>query len=105
MLPKLLHPFLIALAIGMPAHAQLAPPQREDIPAVQRQKITEPDERELQTHGHYRNRRGEEVHAPAKSTSDKAPDGASAHCRDGTYSFSRSRRGTCSHHGGVAAWL
>jgi hypothetical protein len=24
---------------------------------------------------------------------------------DGTYSFSQSRRGTCSHHGGVAKWL
>ncbi|WP_431636442.1 DUF3761 domain-containing protein [Dyella sp. KULCS107] len=33
------------------------------------------------------------------------PAGASAQCRDGTYSFSRSRRGTCSHHGGVARWL
>ncbi|WSY63845.1 DUF3761 domain-containing protein [Nocardia sp. NBC_00881] len=34
-----------------------------------------------------------------------APDGASAHCKDGTYSFSRHRAGTCSHHGGVACWL
>lgn len=33
------------------------------------------------------------------------PSGASAICRDGTYSFSQSRRGTCSHHGGVAKWL
>lgn len=31
--------------------------------------------------------------------------GATALCRDGTYSFSRNRRGTCSHHGGVAKWL
>lgn len=30
------------------------------------------------------------------------PDGASAVCRDGTYSFSRQRSGTCSRHGGVA---
>lgn len=29
----------------------------------------------------------------------------SAVCRDGTYSYSRSRRGTCSHHGGVARWV
>jgi hypothetical protein len=35
----------------------------------------------------------------------RAPIGASARCRDGTYSFSRNRRGTCSWHGGVAAWL
>ena len=34
-----------------------------------------------------------------------APAGASARCRDGTYSFSAHRRGTCSHHGGVAQWL
>ena len=33
------------------------------------------------------------------------PPGASARCRDGTYSFSASRRGTCSRHGGVAQWL
>ena len=30
---------------------------------------------------------------------------ASARCNDGTYSYSRNRRGTCSHHGGVAYWL
>ncbi|MBL8195108.1 MAG: DUF3761 domain-containing protein [Blastocatellia bacterium] len=33
------------------------------------------------------------------------PPGARAICRDGTYSFSQNRRGTCSHHGGVAQWL
>ena len=33
------------------------------------------------------------------------PAGASAICWDGTYSFSQSRRGTCSHHGGVKIWL
>jgi hypothetical protein len=37
--------------------------------------------------------------------SKAAPAGASAQCRDGTYSFSKSRRGTCSHHGGVSTWL
>src|SRR5438445_7884401 len=33
------------------------------------------------------------------------PSGATARCRDGTYSFSKHRSGTCSHHGGVATWL
>jgi hypothetical protein len=33
------------------------------------------------------------------------PGGPSAVCRDGTYSYSQSRSGTCSHHGGVARWL
>ena len=41
--------------------------------------------------------------SPTKYSS--APAGATALCRDGTYSFSRSRRGTCSHHGGVKKWL
>ncbi len=31
-------------------------------------------------------------------------DGASAICRDGTYSYSKSRSGTCSGHGGVGQW-
>jgi len=31
--------------------------------------------------------------------------GAMARCRDGTYSFSQHRRGTCSYHGGAAKWL
>lgn len=31
-------------------------------------------------------------------------DGATAKCNDGTLSYSRHHRGTCSHHGGVAVW-
>jgi Protein of unknown function (DUF3761) len=31
--------------------------------------------------------------------------GATALCRDGTYSYSANRRSACSHHGGVAQWL
>lgn len=34
-----------------------------------------------------------------------APPGATARCRDGTYSYSKHHSGTCSHHGGVAVWL
>ena len=51
----------------------------------------------------YVNSRGHCVHRPVRA--NKAPPGASARCRDGTYSFSQSRRGTCSWHGGVAQWL
>ncbi|WP_372442060.1 DUF3761 domain-containing protein [Actinomadura violacea] len=40
--------------------------------------------------------------APARPS---YPAGASAVCRDGTLSYSAHRRGTCSHHGGVARWL
>ncbi|WP_175715869.1 DUF3761 domain-containing protein [Burkholderia ambifaria] len=63
------------------------------------------NEADLDRHDTYRNRDGDTVHAPAHSKSGRVPEGASARCRDGTYSFSRHRRGTCSGHGGVAAWL
>src|SRR5438552_2746816 len=33
------------------------------------------------------------------------PPGATAQCRDGSYSYSHHRSGTCSYHGGVAVWL
>lgn len=52
---------------------------------------------------HYTNNNGYRVQSPTHYSS--VPSGATAICRDGTYSFSRSRRGTCSHHGGVARWL
>ena len=56
-------------------------------------------------HGFYTNRQGEAVRRPVRTMSSQAPPGASAQCRDGSYSFSVHRRGTCSHHGGVAQWL
>lgn len=46
---------------------------------------------------------GDRVHRPVRASS--APAGPSAKCRDGSYSFSEIRRGTCSHHGGVGTWL
>lgn len=42
---------------------------------------------------------------PSPSYFTTAPASASAKCKDGTYSFSMSRRGTCSGHKGVARWL
>jgi hypothetical protein len=53
----------------------------------------------------YVNSRGVWVPSPQRTPDNQAPPGATAHCQDGTYSFSQSRRGTCSHHGGVAEWL
>ena len=32
-------------------------------------------------------------------------NGATAICRDGSYSYSQHHQGTCSHHGGVQTWL
>jgi hypothetical protein len=53
----------------------------------------------------YTNVSGHSVHAPAYDLDGDIPVGASARCRDGTYSFSQNHRGTCSHHGGVSQWL
>jgi len=33
------------------------------------------------------------------------PKNATAICNDGTYSYSQTRSGTCSGHGGVRTWL
>lgn len=55
------------------------------------------------TNGTYTNSAGNTVCRPEESPT--APAGATAKCEDGTYSFSESRSGTCSHHGGVAEWL
>jgi hypothetical protein len=59
----------------------------------------------LLSHHHYVNVSGHQVHSPSRTLSGRAPAGASARCGDGSFSFSEHRRGTCSHHSGVAAWL
>lgn len=51
---------------------------------------------------YYRNSQGHRVQSPTRYSS--VPPGATALCNDGTYSFSHSHKGTCSHHGGVARW-
>jgi hypothetical protein len=53
----------------------------------------------------YVNSNGEWVPSPTRTADGQPPAGATAQCRDGTYSFSKNRRGTCSHHGGVVRWL
>jgi Protein of unknown function (DUF3761)/Bacterial SH3 domain len=45
------------------------------------------------------------VRVPSPVFSETKPAGATARCRDGSYSFSQHRRGTCSYHGGVAEWF
>jgi len=52
---------------------------------------------------YYTNSYGNRVQSP--TFYDAPPRGATARCRDGSYSFSQNRSGTCSHHGGVERWL
>ncbi|MFZ4894972.1 GmrSD restriction endonuclease domain-containing protein [Plantibacter sp. Mn2098] len=42
--------------------------------------------------------------APPAAPDEVSGGGATALCNDGTLSYSAHRRGTCSHHGGVAIW-
>lgn len=55
------------------------------------------------SNGYYTAKSGNRVSRPVRAPNP--PAGASAQCRDGSWSFSESRRGTCSRHGGVARWL
>jgi hypothetical protein len=43
--------------------------------------------------------------AATRAAADTVPAGATALCKDGTYSHSTHRSGTCSRHHGVAQWL
>jgi hypothetical protein len=74
-------------------------------PAPQPAAPSASDNSNLSNNNTYTNSAGNSVHSPAASTNGSIPAGATAQCRDGTYSFSQSRSGTCSHHGGVGSWL
>ena len=51
---------------------------------------------------YYRSVDGSMVHGPTRGNQNYGP--VTARCGDGTRSFSHHHQGTCSHHGGVAAW-
>lgn len=51
---------------------------------------------------YYTNSDGVRVHRPMFA--NHKPDGATAHCADGSYSLCQHHRGTCSYHGGVVQW-
>lgn len=55
------------------------------------------------SHNTYINKNGDEISMPVYT--DEQPEGATAQCNNGAYSFSQHRSGTCSKEGGVAEWL
>ena len=75
----------------------------QQTPSKQNSQTTTHQRNTSSTIKYYTNSAGEKVQSPTYYNT--IPAGATALCRDGTYSFSHSRRGTCSHHGGVAKWL
>ena len=86
-----------ACVLAGTASAQTAPSAQQSAPATHDDHLIES--------GSYINSAGHSVHRPAHTESGRPPTGATAQCRDGSFSFSESHRGTCSHHGGVARWL
>ena len=74
-----------------------------DTGAASKTKPKQPTNPACTDNGSYVNSQGKTVKRPENCSS--TPQGATAQCRDGSYSFSQNRRGTCSHHGGVAKWL
>ena len=70
--------------------------------AIQAQQVPIQQNDSLSNNHSYVNSSDNTVHSPAYSNT--VPAGATARCRDLTYSFSQHRRGTCSGHHGVAQW-
>ena len=96
---------LVALASGCPpppfAHRCLMK-QAGVLPPYYATEESDGDEELDIPHTDYINRSGEAVPLPVYM--DERPQNATAQCRNGAYSFSRSRSGTCSKEGGVAEW-
>jgi hypothetical protein len=100
-----LRPCLLFLALltSVPQHAVPQSQPSSHNASASTQHKPKNDQANCNYNGSYNNSKGERVPRPENCSAD--PQGATAQCRDGTYSFSQSRRGTCSHHGGVAKWL
>jgi hypothetical protein len=93
----------IAAYVQAQEQARLAAEQAAAEAAAQQAQQQAQQQAAACPNGTYVNSAGNTVCSPYASSS--APAGATAQCRDGTYSFSQSRSGTCSGHGGVAQWL
>jgi|GEM_PF-2318822 hypothetical protein len=85
---------VIALATLVLASFAQTPQPSNPPPQQQHQKCTD--------NGTYVNSKGETVKRPENCSG--VPQGATAQCRDGSYSFSHSRSGTCSHQSNCISW-
>jgi hypothetical protein len=92
---------LVLLLQHIVSQTQSAPPPGTTSSAPS--STNPPGKANCTNNGMYVNSKGQTVPRPENCSGP--PKGATAQCRDGSYSFSQSRRGTCSHHGGVAKWL
>jgi Protein of unknown function (DUF3761) len=99
---------------GPPRQAPRAQTARQAVPAAPRPAVApkpaakpapppEPSSAACSEATHYVNSSGNCVLRPVVAA--VAPSGASARCKDGTYSSSQHRSGTCSGHKGVQEWL
>lgn len=88
-----------------PRTAALAPPATPEPTAPPPTAAASPPPTQSCPNGTYINSSGNEVCSPYASPSGPPPPGATARCKDGTYSMSQHRQGTCSGHGGVAQFL
>jgi hypothetical protein len=86
-----------------PSQADASSASSSTKPQASQDKDKDKDKVSCTNNGTYVNSKGQTVKRPENCSGP--PKGATAQCGDGSYSFSRSRRGTCSHHGGVAKWL
>ncbi|WP_439383339.1 DUF3761 domain-containing protein [Amycolatopsis lexingtonensis] len=86
-----------AAVTTVPTTPQAAAPKPKTAPKTTAQAAPKPAECGAD---YYRNSDGNCVHRPSDN-----PSGATALCKDGTYSYSQHRSGTCSGHGGVRTWL
>jgi hypothetical protein len=94
----------VSFAATNPAAKAAAPAAAKTTPVATPAPVsTPPPAQPICSSGSYINSAGNRVCSPEAAPS--APAGATAQCVDGTYSFSQSRSGTCSHHGGVGSWL
>ncbi len=99
---------ICALALSVVLLPQLLVPQTQSSHQQNQSAAASPNSSnqakvDCESNGTYLNSKGQTVKRPENCSGP--PQGATARCRDGTYSFSQSRRGTCSHHNGVAKWL